>query len=115
MIEPQSHARPDFDHWAALARQDPDLFEAERSLLLETTIRKAPIHLQHRLRCLQWKLDQIRKTSGSPLAAALRMNRLLWEAIAARDGLLDRLNRLQTPDNPRQPPRSSARILRIPV
>jgi len=113
MIEPQPPARPDFDHWATLARQDPELFETERSHLIEATIRSAPIHLQHRLRCLQWKLDQIRKTSSTPMVAGLRMNRLLWEAVADRNGLVDRLNKLQAPDK-QQKPGSSAEILPFP-
>ena len=114
MIEPHPPARPDFDHWATLARQDPELFEAERSHLIEVTIRSAPIHLQHRLRCLQWKLDQIRKTSSTPMVAGLRMNRLLWEAVVGRNGLVDQLNKLQAPDKQQQTPRSNAKILPFP-
>jgi hypothetical protein len=114
MIEPRPPARSDFDHWATLARQDPELFETERSHLIEVTIRSAPIRLQHRLRCLQWKLDQIRKTSSTPMVAGLRMNRLLWEAVAGRDGLVEQLNKLQAPDKQQQTPRSSAEILPFP-
>ena len=114
MTEPLPRARPDFDRWVKLARQDPELFETERSHLIEATIRSAPMRIQHRLRCLQWKLDQIRKTSSTPMVAGLRMNRLPWEAVAGRNGLVDQLNKLQAPDKQQQTPRNSAEILPFP-
>ena len=30
---------------------------------------------------MQWKLNQIRTTSRTPMIACLRMNRMLWEAV----------------------------------
>ncbi len=114
MKESYTTPRPDFDHWAALAEQDPELFEIERSSLLEAAICRAPMQKQQRLRCLQWKLDQIRKTSSTPMVASLRMNRLLWEAVAGKNGLIEQLNHLQAPDNHQQMPRNSAEILPFP-
>ncbi len=114
MVESQITPRPDFNHWVALAEQDPELFEIERSSVLDAAIHKAPLQKQHRLRCLQWKLDQIRKTSSTPMVASLRMNRLLWEAVAGKNGLVELLNQVQTPDNPQQMPRNSAEILPFP-
>jgi len=38
---------------------------------------------------LQWKLNQIRNTSRTPMIACLRMNRMLWEAVIGDRGLLD--------------------------
>lgn len=114
MIEPHPPTRPDFDHWAALARQDPELFETERSRVIETAIRRAPADKQPRLRCLQWKLDQIRKTSSTPMVASLLMNRLLWESVAGKNGLVDQLNRVLAPGQPAQMPCNSAEILPFP-
>jgi len=114
MTESHTTPRPDFDHWAALAKQDPDLFEIERSRAIEAAISRVPIQKQHRLRCVQWKLDQIRKTSSTPMVASLRMNRLLWEAVAGKNGLVELLNQLQTPDKHQQMPRNSAEILPFP-
>ncbi len=114
MMESHSTPQPDFDHWAALAEQDPELFEIERSKALESAISSVPLQKQHRLRCLQWKLDQIRKTSSTPMVASLRMNRMLWEAVAGKNGLVELLNQLQMPDNPQQMPRNSAEILSFP-
>jgi len=114
MMESHITPRPDFDHWVALAEQDPELFETERSSVLEAAIHRVPMQKQHRLRCLQWKLDQIRKTSSTPLVASLRMNRLLWEALAGKNGLIEQLKQMQMPDNPQQIPRNSAKILPFP-
>ena len=114
MLEPHGPARPDFDHWVTLAREDPRLFESERSRVIEAALRSAPIRLQHRLRCLQWKLDQIRKTSSTPMVAGLRMNRLLWEMVAGSNGLVERLNHLQEPVKRPEKARSCTQILPFP-
>jgi hypothetical protein len=114
-MEPHTPSRPDFDHWAALARQDPELFETERSHFIETAIRSAPIQKQHRLRCLQWKLDQIRKTSSTPMVASLLMNRLLWDAVAGKNGLVEQLNKLHSQGNHQQTPPDNAEIIPFPV
>ena len=114
MMEPHTPGRPDFDHWAALSRQDPELFEAERCQILEAAIRQAPVEKQHRLRCLQWKLDQIRKTSSTPMVASLIMNKLLWEKVVGRNGLVEQLNNLQTPGRHQQITPDSAEILPFP-
>ena len=81
-----------FDEWAHLARSNPQVFEAQRIQVIDSAIRKAPVHKQHRLRCMQWKLDQIRNTSRTPMVACLRMNRMLWESVTGEQGLLACLN-----------------------
>ncbi|MGB5440149.1 MAG: DUF3135 domain-containing protein [Gammaproteobacteria bacterium] len=104
----------DFDYWATLARRDPESFETERACVIETAIRQASPQNQPRLRCLQWKLDQIRRLSSTPMVASLLMNRMLWQAVAGRHGLVERLNYLQTPQNLEQLPGNSAEILPFP-
>ncbi len=81
----------DFDHWSRLAKEDPEDFEAQRRAVVERAIARAPAHAQARLRRLQWKLDQIRATSGTPMAACLQMQRLMWERITGPRGLLEAL------------------------
>jgi len=78
----------DFDHWAELASSDPHAFEKKREYTIETAIRQASPGHQQRLRRLQWQLDQIRRTSRTPLAACIRMQRLLWDKLAGETGLL---------------------------
>jgi hypothetical protein len=107
------HANPpfDFDAWAKLFSDDPQAFEKQRTRAIERLIRQAPADKRQRLRCLQWKLDQIRRTAPNPLAASLRMNQLLWESLAGPDGLLDRLQQPGTARRGRRP----ARVIPFPA
>jgi hypothetical protein len=82
----------DFDAWSALARSDPQAFEDCRDRIINEAILGAPAHKQLRLRRMQWKLNQIRNTSRTPMIACLRMNRMLWEAVIGDRGLLDCLH-----------------------
>jgi len=91
MQQPYANPPFDFDAWARLASDDPQAFEIRRNQAVDQLIRQAPSHKQQRLRCLQWKLDQIRRVAPTPLAASIRMNRLLWESLVGADGLLERL------------------------
>ena len=103
----------DFDSWAEMARKDPQAFELERKLLIERAIMKASPEKQQRLRCLQWKLDQVRDLASTPMAACLQINRLLWEHICSERGLLYSLERLQSLGNNREAPQSTAKILQF--
>ena len=89
-----------FDSWAILARENPQLFEIKRKNIIEKAISRASPQRQKRLRCLQWQLDQIRNTSRTPLAASLRMQRMLWEKLAGDAGLLACLQGLAAEPNP---------------
>lgn len=88
----------DFDHWSDLASSNPEAFEAHRNRLIEDAIRNAPAHRQHRLRCLQWRLDQVRSRAHTPLAACIRMSEMMWDALAGEGGLRDTLGLLADPD-----------------
>ena len=57
MAKPAIHGF-DFEHWAALARTDPQGFEAERAAVVEAAIRRAPRDRQRRLRGLQRRIDR---------------------------------------------------------
>lgn len=103
----------DFDAWAALARENPQAFELERELLIKRAIMKAPADKRQRLRCLQWKLDQIRDLASTPMAACLQINRLLWENIASKHGLLHNLQRLQPGQRPADIDSATAEILQF--
>jgi len=89
----------DFDAWSTLARSDPQGFEECRDRVINEAILRAPAHKRQRLRRMQWKLNQIRNTSRTPMIACLRMNRMLWEAVTGDRGLLDCLLH---PENSRQ-------------
>jgi len=92
----------DFDNWVSLARKNPQAFEIKRRKIIDLAISRASPGRQQRLRCLQWRLDQIRKTSHTPLAACLRMQEMLWEKLAGDAGLLACLQGSSRNANPRQ-------------
>jgi hypothetical protein len=105
------HPRLAFDGWASLAREDPQAFEQQRLHVLEQAILEAPERLQQRLRCLQWKLDRIRETAATPLAASIRMQQLLWDNVTGPRGLLASLQGGENPGSSEKPPAISAKIL----
>ena len=93
MTEPAPPTPHDFDAWALLASSDPETFEARRRDVIQSAIRRAPARQQRRLQQLQWQLDQIRACSPTPMAACLRMQRMLWQRIEGENGLLECLQR----------------------
>lgn len=91
----KSRFQIDFDEWSEMARHSPGDFERRRSRLLQEFIEDAPAHRQARLRGLQWQIDQIRATSGTPMAACLRISNMMWESVVGDDGLIARMEVLR--------------------
>ncbi len=79
----------DFESWSELASTDPEAFEARRARAIEEAIQRSTPRSQTRLRRLQWKLDQVRHTSATPMAACIRMNHMMWDRITGPGGLLE--------------------------
>jgi hypothetical protein len=78
----------DFDAWRLLASTDPEAFEAERRKVLQAVIERAPARRRQRLEGLQWRVDQVRRRSASPMAACISLSDMMWEAFAGKRGLL---------------------------
>ena len=112
----------DFDHWLALARDDPEAFEVERRALIEALILRAAPDRQRRLRGLQFRIDMERRRARTPMAACLRFQSLMWDSLVGPDGLYDRVSALSAaplhsvPDHPvfRKGPRPCATIIPFP-
>ncbi len=107
----------EFDHWAQLAVADPDAFEARRSRLIEDFISSVPAERQPRLRGLQWRIDQIRRSSRTPLASCIRISRMMWDSVLGEGGLHEVLNiALDDHSTPRTAPvaRLDAKVLLFP-
>jgi hypothetical protein len=85
----------DFDTWSELARTDPERFEALRLAAIERVIAGAPVENRDRLRRLQWRIDQERRLARTPLAACMRISRMMWKAVLGRGGLQQRIGELQ--------------------
>ncbi|MGD2073313.1 MAG: DUF3135 domain-containing protein [Gammaproteobacteria bacterium] len=96
---PSQAQRPliDFDRWAALAQSDPVAFEQERTRAIECMIQGTPAHKRQRLRCLQWKIDQIRGQCRTPMSACIRLSGMMWDSVVGPGGLKDALERLGDP------------------
>lgn len=90
----------DFDHWAQLAQTDPDRFERDRRAVLAQALRRVPVQRRKRLRCLQWRIDQVRRTSGSPLGACIRLSRMMWDSVQGERGLAALLRHPHLPSLP---------------
>jgi hypothetical protein len=98
--------RIDFNSWSALAQQDPEAFEKRRAAVIEQVIQSIPTHKQHRMRCLQWKIDQVRARASNPLAACIELSEMMWNSLAGPGGLREALVHLRR-GNRKPPPKAS--------
>jgi Protein of unknown function (DUF3135) len=107
----------EFDHWAKLAVADPDAFEARRSRLIEAFISSVPPERQPRLRGLQWRIDQVRRSARTPLASCIRISRMMWDSVLGEGGLHEvlsiALDGVSAPQTTRVP-RLNAQVLLFP-
>jgi hypothetical protein len=103
----------DFAGWARLAREDPQAFERERARLIGQLIEAAPAEQRPRLEALQWRVEQVRRLSRTPLAACLKLSSMMWERVTGEHGLLAHLQRLDGPAGA-APHRAPARGTVIP-
>ena len=94
--EPANTQKPlvDFDTWSDLAQSDPQAFEARRAEIIEQMIQRMPTHKQHHMRCLQWKIDQVRAHASNPLSACIKLSEMMWESLTGPGGLRESLERL---------------------
>lgn len=79
---------PSFDELAHLAQNNPQAFEKLRTQLCQQMIMAAPAHLQKRLQGLQFRIDNERKLSGSPLGACIRLSQMMNESLMQLHALL---------------------------
>lgn len=94
-MENKKTAEMNFDALSAMARNDPQGFEAMRLAAIEAVIESAPEANRERLRRLQWRIDQERRLARTPMAACVRISRMMWRAVLGPNGLNDRFGELQ--------------------
>lgn len=80
-----------FDAWSALAVGDPGRFEQQRSELISEVIGLTSAERQQRLKCLQWRIDKVRETSRTPLAACVKLSGMMHDSVLGKGGLQERL------------------------
>lgn len=101
----------DFDDWSQLAATDPAAFEARRERMINDFIDSAPPEKRQRLRGLQWRIDQTRRRSKTPLAACIRISEMMWDSMMGEDGLLERMEMLSGRRPAPAEPRRKAEVL----
>lgn len=82
---------PSHDTLSRLALEAPQSFETLRLELIENCINGAREAAQLRLRQLQFRIDGIRQRSQSPLGAAIKTQKLMWESFLRMNGELQEL------------------------
>jgi hypothetical protein len=71
----------DFDQWMMLAKKDPDEFEEKRREHIDLFFENIPKNKRHRLKGLQWQIDQTRKLSRSPMASCIAISNMMWDSV----------------------------------
>lgn len=99
----------DFNEWMNLASSDPEAFEARRQQVVHELIEESPRERRQRLRCLQWRIDQVRQRSSTPMAGCISLYGMMWESLLGDGGLAEALNQAAGASPPR--PRKSAHIV----
>ena len=77
-------------------RARPRNLRVDAPAAIEAVIESAPEGNRERLRRLQWRIDQERRLARTPMAACLRISRMMWRAVLGPGGLNDRFVELQT-------------------
>lgn len=81
----------DFDAWHTLAKNNPKAFEAKRRALVDDIIRQVPESRQHRLRCLQWRIEKVCAKANNPISASLALSHMMWESVGRQQVVIARL------------------------
>lgn len=107
-MKEQTVASFNFDEWMQLAQENPEKFEEKRKNAIEAVITGAHGTSQKRLEGLQWQIEQMRTSTDNPMAACMRISKLMWENVQGEDGLVDTLNQLtgKTPVKQKQQKRA---------
>ncbi|MEN8130105.1 MAG: DUF3135 domain-containing protein [Pseudomonadota bacterium] len=78
----------DHEYWSRLWKEDPQAFETERRRLIASFIANAPEEKRQRLEGLQWRVEMERKRAKSPYAATVSLQKMMWESVLGKNGLL---------------------------
>ncbi len=104
----------DFEDWAELAAADMEAFERAREAAVQRIIEQSPPAMRQRLRGLQWRIDQVRRQSTSPVGACVRLSQMMWETLLGPDGLVDHIERLDSPGEDAGRPVAAVLPFRVP-
>ncbi|HEB81966.1 MAG TPA: DUF3135 domain-containing protein [Gammaproteobacteria bacterium] len=112
-MQEKSFTRLDFDEAVALARQNPEAFEQYRLDTIETVISCASKQNQRRLRCLQWRIDQVRKRAPDPADACVKIYQMMWDSVTGKYGFIDIICNGNYPHRNAEDTASRAKVLAL--
>ena len=75
----------DFDYWAKLQRDNPELFEAKRQQAIDEYIESASKTNRKKLLGLQFTIDQTRSKSRQPMGSCIRLNQMMLNKVSKLD------------------------------
>ena len=73
---------PSFDEMAELAKNNPEKLEVLRQQLIDQIIEQAPEDYHRRLRGLQFQIDAQRQIAPNPMAACLKISKMMHDSLA---------------------------------
>ncbi len=79
---------PSFDELVAINRHSPADLESLRAALIKDAIEQAPRNTQRRLNGLQFQVDMERRRASNPMAACIRISRMMHESLGELTSLL---------------------------
>ena len=105
----------DFDEWMNLAKSDPEKFEIRRREHIESFFNNVPEERKPRLMSLQWRIDQTRKLSHSPMASCIAISNMMWDSVCRLNEQQYELVKLATGKKikPIKNPPTTATILKL--
>jgi len=84
----------DFAEWAELSKSDPELFETRRQEVIGQFLGQCQERNSSRIQGLQWRIEQERKLSPSPMASCLHIYTMMWDHLTGDNGMLSHLRTL---------------------
>lgn len=99
----------DFNHWAELARKDPEAFSRQRRMFIEAYIANKSHLDQARLKAFQFRIDMERRRTSVPLKACLRISAMMWDSFYEMIAVVDAAMGCDVAR--RQPSTGTARII----
>ncbi len=100
----------DFEKWSDLANSNPEAFERKRQTTVDHFICSFPEKRQQNLRQLQWRIDGVRRTTSTPMAACIKISSMMMDSVYGDGGLLELLQATTTPGRPLQPVTASVAV-----
>jgi len=79
---------PHFKILERMAKEDPEGLEQLRLAHVEAIIADAGLANERRLRGLQFQIDAIRRVSANPMAACIRISKLMHDSLIDLNGVL---------------------------